>query len=104
MKKLFLFMIISMVFCNAGLTQEKKLDKDLVDRLIKSMEEEQNTKTVKEIRKCEKIMIGEPGFSLKKIKCKRYIKKLCKISRNENNKLNRWEKMYLSRICYDYKY
>ena len=34
-------MIISMVFCNAGLTQEKKLDKDLVDRMIKSMEEEQ---------------------------------------------------------------
>ena len=63
-------MIISMVFCNASLTQEKKLDKELVDSLIKSMKEEQNTKTVKEIQKCEKIMIGETGFSLKKIKCK----------------------------------
>ena len=28
-------------------------------------EEEQNTKTAKEIQKCEKIMIGEPEFSLK---------------------------------------
>ncbi len=97
-------MIISMVFCNASLSQEKKIDLEFNKKVMEKMEEEQNTKTVKEIRKCEKIMIGEPGFSLKKIKCKRYIKKLCKISRNENNKLNRWEKMYLSKICYDYKY
>ena len=97
-------MIISMVFCNASLSQEKKIDLEFNKKMMQKMEEEENTKTAKEIQKCEKIMIGEPGFSLKKIKCKRYIKKLCKISRNENNKLNRWEKMYLSRICYDYKY
>ena len=60
-----------------------------------SFSEEQNTKTAKEIQKCEKIMIGEPEFSLKKITCKRYIKKLCKISRNGNNELNRFEKLYL---------
>ena len=79
-----------MVFCNASLSQEKKIIG--LDELKKSMEDEQNTKTAKEIQKCERILIGEKSeFSLKRIKCKRYIKKLCKISRNESR-------------CSNYKY
>ena len=98
-------MIIRMVFCNASLSQEKKIDLEFNKKMMQKMEEEENTKTAKEIQKCERILIGEKSeFSLKRIKCKRYIKKLCKISRNENNELNRFEKLYLRRMCYDYKY
>ena len=98
-------MIISMVFCNASLSQEKKMDKKFNKKMMQKMEDEQNSKTAKEIQKCERILIGEKSeFSLKRIKCKRYIKKLCKISRNENNELNRFEKLYLRNMCYDYKY